>query len=119
MPLLSVSNATITELFKGSAKFGRPSTKIGAGWIVTADKGDVSIQKQISQDGSAVIVVRWKNYMGLDGLNGRILPGLPIHHQHDSVYFKTSSTTTRGNRQKAPFCFKFETVDEAEEFEAV
>jgi hypothetical protein len=121
MPLLSVSNATVTELFKGSAKFGRPSTTKGAGWIVTAKKGDVSIQKQINQDDNAVavIVVRWTNYMKLDGLNGRILPGLPILRQHDSVYFKTSSTTTRGDRHKAPFCFKFETVDEAEEFEAL
>jgi hypothetical protein len=119
MPLLSVSNATVTELFKGSAKFGRPSEKEGAGWIVTTDKGNAIIQKQTFKDDSAVVVVvRWTNYMGVDGMNGRILPGLPIHCQHDSVYFKTSSTTTRGNRHKAPFCFKFETVDEAEEFEA-
>jgi len=122
MPLLSVSNATVKELYKGSAKFGRPSEKEGAGWIVTADKGSAIIQKQTfnndSISASAVIVVRWTNYMGVDGMNGRILPGLPIHRQHDSVFFKTSSTTTRGNRHKAPFCFKFETVDEAEEFEA-
>jgi len=124
MPILSVSNATVTELFKGSAKFGRPSEKEGAGWIVTADKGNAIIQKQTfnndstSASASAVVVVRWTNYMGVDGMNGRILPGLPIHRQHDSVFFKTSSTTTRGNRHKVPFCFKFETRDEAEEFEA-
>jgi hypothetical protein len=119
MPLLSVSNATVTvtELFKGSAKFGRPSEKEGAGWIVTADKGDVSIQKQININGAIVFVVRWTNYMGLDGMNGQILLGLPILRQHDSVYFKTSSTTTRGARHKAPFCFKFEGAEEAEEFE--
>jgi hypothetical protein len=121
MPPLSVSNATVTELFKGNAKFGRPSEKEGGGWIVTAGKGDVMIQKQINQDGSVVIVVRWANYMGLDGMNGRILPGLPIQRGNNSkeVYFKTSSTTTRGARHKAPFVFKFETVDEAEVFEAL
>jgi hypothetical protein len=125
MPLLSVSNnVTVTELFNGSAMFGRPSKKKGAGWIVTGGKGNAIIQKQTSNDdstsanASVVFVVRWENYMGSDGLNGRILPGLPIHRCHDSVYFKTSSTTTLGNRYKAPFCFKFETVDDAEEFEA-
>jgi hypothetical protein len=119
MPLLSVSNVTVTELYKGSAKFGRPSTEKGAGWVVTADKGHAIIQKQINQDDNAVavIVVRWTNYMDLDGLNGRIIPDLPILRQHDSVYFKTSSTTTRGNRHKAPFCFKFEGAEEAKEFE--
>jgi hypothetical protein len=45
MPLLSVSNATVIELFKGSARFGRPSTIKGAGWIATADKGNAIIQK--------------------------------------------------------------------------
>jgi hypothetical protein len=55
--------------------------------------------------------------MGLDGLNGRIVPGLPILCQHDSVYLKTSSTTSRGARRKAPFCFKFEVAEKAEEFE--
>ena len=118
MPPLSISNVTIKELFKRSAKFGRPSRKQGAGWIVTADKGNAIIQKQTNKDGTIVFVARWTNYMGADGLNGRILPGLPIHRAHDSVYFKTSSTTTLGNRYKAPFCFKFETVDDAEEFEA-
>jgi hypothetical protein len=117
MPLLSVSNATVTELFKGSAKFGRPSLKKGGGWITTSDRGNVIIQKQTYNDGSVVNVVRWTNYMKLDGLNGRILSGLPILRQHDSVYFKTSSTTTRGDRHKAPFMFQFETEEEAEEFE--
>ena len=43
------------------------------------------------------------------------LPGLPICREHISVYFETSLTTIRGNnRHKAPFCFKFEVVDEAE-----
>ena len=117
MPLSSVSNATVTELFKGSAKFGRPSTIKGAGWVVTADKGKAIIQKQKYQDGTIVLVVRWTNYMDLDGLNGRILPDLPILRQHDSVYFKTSSTTTRGKRHKAPFCFKFADAEQAEKFE--
>ena len=117
MPPLSVSNVTIKELFSGSAKFGRPSDNTGAGWVATGDKGIATIQKQVSQDGSIVYVARWTNYMRVDGMNGRILPGLPILRQHDSVYFKTSSTTTRGIRRKAPFCFKFETVEEAEEFE--
>jgi hypothetical protein len=119
MPPLSIANATVKELFRGSAKFGRPSTKNGAGWITTADKGNAIIQKQVSQDGTTVIVVRWTNYMGIDGLNGRILPELPILRGKNSkeVYFKTSSTTTRGARYKAPFVFMFETVEEAEEFE--
>jgi hypothetical protein len=121
MPFLSVSNGTITELFKGNAKFGRPSEKEGGGWIDTAGKGNVIIQKKNFDDDStsAVVVVRWTNYMGLDGMNGRIIPGLPILRGENSkeVYFKTSSTTTRGARHKAPFVFKFETVDEAEEFE--
>ncbi|OEU09664.1 hypothetical protein FRACYDRAFT_247919 [Fragilariopsis cylindrus CCMP1102] len=117
MPPLSVSNVTIKELFSGSAKFGRPSDNTGAGWVATGDKGIATIQKQVSQDGPIVYVARWTNYMRNDGLNGRILPGLPILRQHDSVYFKTSSTTTLGDRRKAPFCLKFETVEEAEEFE--
>ena len=117
MPPLSVSNVTIKELFSGSAKFGRPSDNTGAGWVDTGNKGIATIQKQVSQDGSIVYVARWTNYMRVDGMNGRILPGLPILRQHDSVYFKTSSTTTRGIRRKAPFCFKFETLDEAEDFE--
>ena len=126
MPLLSVSNGTVRELFNGSAKFGRPSNKAGAGWIVTAGKGNAIIQEQTINDestsanSSAVVVVRWTNYLKADGMNGRILLGLPIRRQHDTVYFKTSSTTTLGgNRHKAPFFFKFETVDEAEEFEAL
>jgi hypothetical protein len=117
MPLLSVSNATVTELFKGSAKFGRPSTKQGAGWIATAANGNVLIQKQTYRDGNDVTVVRWTNYMELDVLNGRILPGLPILRKANSVYFKTSSTTTRCDRHKAPFVFQFDTVEEAAEFE--
>ena len=117
MPPQSIANATVKELFRGSAKFGRPSTKAGAGWIVTADKGNAIIQKQINKDGTIVYVVRSENYMGADGMNGRILPGLPIHRNRESVYFKTSSTTTLGGRHKAPFVFKFGTIDEAEEFE--
>jgi hypothetical protein len=117
MPVLSVSNATVTELFKASARFGRPSTIKGAGWIATADKGNAIIQEQTYSDGNVVIVVRWTNYMEVDGLNGRILSGLPILRQSNSVYFKTSSTTTRGDRRKAPFVFKFETEEDAREFE--
>ena len=119
MPLLSVSNATVTELFKGNAKFCRPSTKKGEGWVATSDNGNAIIQKQINKDGAIVFVVRFTNYMGADGLNGRIIPELPILRGKNSkeVYFKTSSTTTSGSRYKAPFLLKFETVDKAEEFE--
>ncbi|OEU13839.1 hypothetical protein FRACYDRAFT_242191 [Fragilariopsis cylindrus CCMP1102] len=101
MPPLSVSNVTIKELFRGSAKFVRPSDNTGAGWVDTGAKGIATIQKQVSQDGSIVYVARWTNYLRVDGMNGRILPGLPILRQHDSVYFKTSSTTTRGIRLNA------------------
>ena len=118
MPLLSVSHGTVKELFRGSAQFARPSTKKGAGWVATGDKGNVIIQQHVNQDGTTVLVVRWTNFMGADGMNGRILIGLPIQRNGRAVYFKTSSTTTLGNRYKAPFCFKFETVDDAEEFEA-
>ena len=121
MPPLSVSNATVKELYRGSAKFGRPSRKEGGGWIVTADKGTAIIQELTFNNDSAstVVVVRWENYMGADGLNGRILCGLPILRGNNSkeVHFKTSSTTTFGGRHKAPFVFKFETSDEAEVFE--
>jgi hypothetical protein len=54
--------------------------------------------------------------MELDGLNGRILPGLPILRKANSVYFKTSSTTTRGDPHKAPFVFQFDTVEVTAEF---
>ena len=118
MPLLSVSHGTVKELFRGSAQFARPSTKKGAGWVATGDKGNAIIQQHVNQDGTTVLVVRWTNFMGADGMNGRILIGLPIQRNGRAVYFKTSSTTTLGNRYKAPFCFKFETVDDAEEFEA-
>jgi hypothetical protein len=117
MPLLSVSNATVTELFKGSAKFGRPSTTQGAGWIATAANGNVLIQTQTYRDGNDVTVVRWTNFMELDGLNGGIIPSLPILRKANLVYFKTSSMTTRGDRHKAPFVFQFDTVEEAVEFE--
>ena len=117
MPPLSISNVTVKELFRGSAKFARPSTKKGEGWVATGDKGNAIIQQQVYQDGTTVLVVRWTNYMGADGMNGRILIGLPIRRNGRVVYFKTSSTTTLGKRYKAPFCFNFETVDEAEDFE--
>ena len=117
MPLLSVSHGTVKELFRGSAQFARPSTKKGAGWVATGDKGNAIIQQHVNQDGTTVLVVRWTNFMGADGMNGRILIGLPIQRNGRAVYFKTSSTTTLGNRYKAPFCFKFETVDAAEDFE--
>ena len=117
MPPLSIANASVKELFRGSAKFARPSTKKGEGWVATGDKGNAIIQQQVYQDGTTVLVVRWTNYMGADGMNGRILIGLPIHRNGRAVYFKTSSTTTLGKRYKAPFCFNFETLDEAEDFE--
>jgi hypothetical protein len=116
MPLLSVSNATVTELFRGSARFARPSTNKGVGWIATAN-GNAIIQNQTYKDGDVVTVVRWTNYMEVDGLNGRILPGLPILRKANSVYFKTSSTTTRGDRYKAPFVFQFDSAECAEKFE--
>ena len=52
-------------------------------------------------------------------MNGRNLPGLHICREKNAkvVLFKTSSTTTGGTRYKATFVLKFETIEEAEEFE--
>ena len=86
--------------------------------IASGPTGFASIQEQVNQeDKSTDFVVRFTNYIGADGLNGRILPGLPIHRNAKVVSFKTSSKTTGGTRYKAPFVLKFETIEEAEEFE--
>ncbi|OEU11256.1 hypothetical protein FRACYDRAFT_246369 [Fragilariopsis cylindrus CCMP1102] len=124
MSLLSVANnVTVKALYRASAKFLCPSEEEWEEWeeegglFSTVAKGIVTIQEQVSQDGS-VYFVRWRNYMGVDRLNGRILHGLPILRQNKSVYFKTSSITTRGDRRNTTvFGLKFETVDKAEEFE--
>ena len=123
MPLLPVANnVTVKELYKESAKFLCPSEEEWEEWeeegglFSTVAKGIATIKEHISQDGS-IYVVGWRNYMGVDRLNGRILHGLPILRQNKSVYFKTSSITTRGDRRNTTFGLKFETVDKAEEFE--
>ena len=132
MPLLSVANnVTVKELYKGRAKFLCPSEEEWEEWgeggglcsTIAIAKGIVTIQEQVSQDGSVYVV----NYMGVDRLNGRILHGLPILRRNihgipilrrnKSVYFEKSSTTTRGNRRTTTFALKFETIDKAEEFE--
>jgi hypothetical protein len=119
MPLLPVANnVTVKELYKGRAKFGCPSEVDWEeeGWLFTVAKGIVTIQEHVSQDGS-VYVVGWRNYRGVDRFIGRILHGLPIFRRNKCVYFKTSSTTIRGNRRTATFDLKFETVEKADEFE--
>jgi hypothetical protein len=116
MPSISISQAEIIKFFHGRANFFRPSIQKGGGWVGTF-KGNAFLQKQINRDGTIVSVVRWSNFMGVDGLNGRILLDLPILRKDDSVYFKTSSTTTRNMRRKTLFCFKFTDAKQAEEFE--
>ena len=119
MTSLSFTKAAINEKCRFNATFCRPSSSQGGGWVASSSDGYAIIQVQTNKDGNEITVVRYINRMGLDGLNGRILPGLPICRERNSkeVYFKTSSTTTVGTRRKAPFAFKFRTVEEAEEFE--
>jgi hypothetical protein len=77
-----------------------------------------SYKNRSTEMGTIVSVVRWSNFMGVDGLNGRILLDLPILRKDDCVYFKTSSTTTCSMRRKTLFCFKFTDAKcQAEEIE--
>jgi hypothetical protein len=119
MPLLSISKAAVIDNCRFNAMFCRPSTKQGGGRIATSSEGFAIIQKQIHAEGDAINVIRYTNYFGIDCLNGRILPGLPIHRKENSkeVFFKTSSTTTRGIRHKAPYALKFKTLEHPDEFE--
>ena len=119
MPLLSISKAAVIEKCRFNAMLCRPSTEQGGGWRPTSSEGFAIIQKQIHAGSDVVNVIRYTTYFGVDCLNGRILPGLPIHREENAkkVFFKTSSTTTRGTRHKAPFALKFRTVEDADEFE--
>ncbi|OEU11656.1 hypothetical protein FRACYDRAFT_244774 [Fragilariopsis cylindrus CCMP1102] len=114
---MTFSHIAVSVLFRGNAQLFRPSTA-PVRLIASGPTGFASIQEQVNQeDKSTDFVVRFTNYIGADGLNGRILPGLPIHRNAKVVSFKTSSKTTGGTRYKGTFVLKFETIEEAEEFE--
>ena len=92
----------------------------GNGWVATSapDKGGQAIvQLQQNANGEEVAVVRHVNFIGKDGLNARIVDGLPILRKKRQFYFKAVSSTTHDDRRKTPFALKFDSNDAADEFE--
>ena len=71
-------------------------------------------------DGEVVAVVRFTNYLGNDGLNARILKGLPLRRNDKDplrMNFKAASSTTHGHRLKTVFALKFANNEDADDFE--
>ena len=95
----------------------------GNRWVDTSDPdkgGRAIIQDQHNMDGEVVTVIRHVNYMGNDGLNARIIKGLPLHRCKKNtreMFFKTVSSTTHGQRIKTVFALKFASDDDADDFE--
>jgi hypothetical protein len=79
----------------------------------------IQVHKPNDRTKQDIVVVRWQNHIGKDGLNCRILKGLPIRRGEDSTefFFKSASTTTAAISRKTIFALKFESVDDADEFE--
>ena len=71
-----------------------------------------------SRDGeSDITICKWQNYIGKDGLNARIIPGLPIHRgSAGEFFFKSVSTTTLGITRKTVFALKFTKKIKADDF---
>jgi len=117
---LTKSRSIVSLKFKADADFFCPDNK-GREWLSAAGtegggKASIVILRSSNEE-DAIPIVRWHSYIGQDGLNCRILSGLPIHRgSAGEFFFKSASTTSNGVSRKTVFALKFSNKMDADEF---